>query len=87
MNNILTAILFEIESAESKYPIWPECHIRRAAIVAEEAGELIREANLLSEGKGNIENLKTEAIQTAATAIRFLKLLDNPELKHLGAKL
>lgn len=68
-------IMMEVERAIKKHPEWPNCNIKRAAIVIEEAGELIREANLLDEGKGDLENLRTEAIQVAATAIRMLRAL------------
>ena len=69
----------ELERAISKHPVWPDCNIRRAAIILEEAGELIKEANLLSEGIGSLLNLKTEIVQTAATCIRMLIALKNDE--------
>ena len=72
---ILIEIMCEVERAERKYPDWPSCNVKRAAIILEEAGELIREANQLDEGKGSITNLRTETIQTAATCIRMLKSL------------
>jgi hypothetical protein len=72
---ILIEILSEVQRAETKYPNWPECNVKRAAIVLEEAGELIREANQLDEGTGSFSNLRTEAIQTAAMCIRLLKHL------------
>jgi len=72
---ILVLILSELRSVERKHPNWPECNVKRSAIVMEEAGELIREANQLEEGKGSLLNLKMEAIQTAAMAIRMIKNL------------
>lgn len=72
---IIIEILSEVNRAENKYPTWPECNVKRAAIVMEEAGELIREANLLDEGKGSVSNLRTEAIQTAAMCVRLLRHL------------
>jgi len=68
-------VLTELEKAEKKHPKWPKDYVKRAAIVLEEAGELIREANLLDEGKGSLENIKTECVQTAATSLRLLKIM------------
>lgn len=39
---------------------------------AGEAGEALREANHIHEGRGDIDKLKMELIQSAATAIRCL---------------
>ncbi|TDQ12211.1 hypothetical protein [Pedobacter metabolipauper] len=72
---IIISILMEVDGAESKHPKWPECHVKQIAFVAEESGELVRAGNLLDEGQGSFEDIKTEAIHTAATAIRFLKNL------------
>jgi hypothetical protein len=46
---------------------------RAASICAEECGELVREANNHDERKGSKKAMITEAIHTAATAIRFSK--------------
>lgn len=73
MATIIIQVMEELRRAEDNHPVWPTCPVKCAAIVAEEAGELIREANLIDEGKGKYENLKTEAVQTAATALRLLK--------------
>lgn len=72
---LLMEILMEVARAEQKHPIWPECHIKQIAIVMEEAGELVRAGNQIDEGKGTFQDVRTEAIQTAATSIRFLKRL------------
>ena len=68
-------ILQEFRNATKKHPVWPKCNIKRAALVAEEAGELIREANQLDEDKGSLLHLKMEAIQTASTALRMVTVL------------
>lgn len=77
---IMVLVNMELDSAIKKHPFWPECNIKRSAIVNEEAGELVREANLLDEGKGSIQGLKTECIQTAAMAIRMLIHLYQDEI-------
>lgn len=68
-----TAIEAELRKARKQWPDWPEDAVHAAAIVAEEAGELVQAANRIREtGRGSVDDLATEAIQTAATAIRFL---------------
>lgn len=75
MDLIIKQILSEVERAEEKHPYWPEDIIHAASIVGEESGELTRAAlQLIYEG-GNVEDIKKEAIHTAATCIRLLKNL------------
>jgi NTP pyrophosphatase (non-canonical NTP hydrolase) len=77
---VIIQILAEIESATQKHPVWPNDAVSRAAIVAEEAGEVIREANHIREGIGNKQALRTELIQTAGTCIRMINLMDKEKL-------
>jgi len=77
--SIIVEILMEVERAERKHPTWPGCHVKQIAFVAEEAGELVRAGNQLDEGKGTFIEIKEEAIQVAATAIRLLKKLPETE--------
>lgn len=69
--------------AKAKHPQWPTDNVKRAAIVLEEAGEVIREANQLDEGKGSLTGLRNELIQCAGTCLRMLDVLneDEAELK------
>lgn len=62
----------ELRRAKEKHPSWPKDPIHRAAIVNEESGELIRSAIQYVYEGGSFSSMQTEAIQTAATAIRFL---------------
>ena len=78
----LTQILSEVERAEKLHPAWPTNPIHQAAIVIEEAGELIRACNCYSETKTGKKDVATEAVQTAASAIRFLKNLELEETAH-----
>lgn len=81
--SILDDILRELRRAKKKHRSWPDHIVARAAIVGEEAGELIRAAILYKyePEKGTearVEQyaaLRKEAIQTAAMAIRFLETL------------
>lgn len=73
----------EMARAKKKHPVWPQHIVSRAAIVSEEAGELVREALLIkyetpdspADQEAQLERLKLEAVQTAVTAIRFLENL------------
>lgn len=65
----------EIFRAEKKHPHWPEDFIHQSAIVAEESGELVRASLQYQYEGGSKEQIREEAIQTAATCIRLLKNL------------
>jgi hypothetical protein len=75
-------VLTEMERAIHQHPKWPTDNVKRAAIVLEESGELIREANRIDEGVGSLDELKNECIQTAAMCFRMLDALaeDRAEL-------
>lgn len=73
---VIIEILSELSRAISKHPTWPISPVERAAIVSEEAGEVIREANHLREGHGDIKLLRSELIQTAGVCIRMLNIMN-----------
>ncbi len=62
----------ELERAREKFPHWPTDPIHAAAIVAEEAGELVKAALDYTYLEGTHEDMDKEAAQTAAMGIRFL---------------
>lgn len=68
-------IIEEYHAAVVKHPAWPKDMVHRAAIVGEEAGELIRGALIFQYEKGKLHDLEREAIQTGAMALRFLRNL------------
>jgi hypothetical protein len=73
---VIQEILFEVERAGRIHPNWPSDKIHAAGIVCEEAGELMKAAldsHYFGKSKKDIE---TEAIHTAATAIRLLMNFD-----------
>lgn len=80
---IYEEIMAEVDRAKKKHPRWPDHIVARAGIVCEEAGELVRACLNLkykSNDKGRNKEyiraeIRKEAIQTAATAIRFLENL------------
>ena len=75
--HILTAILAELERAKAKFPQWPSDPIHAASIVGEESGELIRAAVIHVYENGSEAECWKEAVQTAATAIRFLEGIES----------
>jgi hypothetical protein len=68
----LKKITEELLRARELHPSWPEDSIHQAAIVQEEAGELIRAALQHEFDDAAEQYMDTEAIQTAAMALRFL---------------
>ena len=65
-------IIAEFERAKGAHPKWPADEIHQAAIVSEEAGELVKSSlQYRYEGRHKSECRK-EAIQTGAMALRFL---------------
>jgi len=79
MNNIEIRRAVEAELLKAKLK-WPEYYkdvIHAVALVNEEAGEAIQAALDMTYDNGNIENVKTELIQTAAMCFRALSNIDN----------
>lgn len=72
----LVQIFSEINRAEKLHPDWPTNPIHQAAIVTEEAGELLQASLNHNEHKGSKKAIITEAIHTAASALRFLKNIE-----------
>lgn len=69
--SLLIAIHSEYARASNIYPKWPENLAERFAIVSEEFGEMAKAIN-----DGDMENLRIEAIQSAAMCLRFLLSLN-----------
>lgn len=66
----------ELERATTIHPAWPTDPIHAAAIVQEEAGELVKDALQFTyepEKDKQISDMASEAVQVAAMAIRFLR--------------
>lgn len=64
----------ELERAKKIHPVFPKNIVTMTAIMAEEAGEAIREANRIADdGNGDLNAWKTELIQTAAMCVRCLE--------------
>lgn len=73
----INLIMHELREAEEQHPSWPEECIHAAAIVVEEAGELLRDCATFEESGDQdlISCMSDEATQTGAMAVRFLKNL------------
>lgn len=62
--------------ATKKHPDFPQNVVEMVAIMAEEAGEAIRAANIYQHENGKLDDVITELYQTAAMCIRCLTYLD-----------
>lgn len=82
-NSAMSEVLRALVLAEKRHPGWPKDMLYAAAIVAEEAGELIQAALDFEAyvGPHNTTNMREEAAQTAAVALRFLIGLDEHEAR------
>lgn len=88
MEEMTEEVIKEASRAMSKFPTWPTDPIHALAVLGEEFGELTKEVVQLAyePHKSSLESVRTEAIHTAAMAIRFLKSIDtyrfNPMPQH-----
>ena len=76
VKDIFDDIFVELRKAEAKFPGWPEDPVHGAAIVAEEAGELVQAALDWYYERGKSKDVEVEALHTAAMAIRFLVFMN-----------
>ena len=79
----LLDVLHELGRATAKFPTWPTDPLHAIAVIGEEFGELTKDALQLTyePHKTTPANLRAEAIQTAAMALRFAISLDRYEVK------
>jgi len=78
MNKEIDAILAELRRAVAKFPTWPTDPLHALAVLGEEFGETTKAAvqAMYEPHKATPADVRAEAIQTAAMAIRFLISLD-----------
>ena len=71
-------VMAEIERALAKFPTWPSDPIHAVAVLGEEFGELTRAVlqSTYEPHKAQPGDVRAEAVQTAAMALRFLASLD-----------
>lgn len=74
----LNAVWSELDRALRKFPTWPTDPLHALAVLGEEFGELTKGVLQMTyePGKTSAENVRKEAIQTAAMALRFVASLD-----------
>lgn len=72
-------VMTEIERALAKFPTWPTDPLHAVAVLGEEFGELTRAVlqSIYEPHKVEPGDVRTEAVQTAAMALRFLASLDH----------
>lgn len=72
--------LVEVDKAMDKFPTWPTDPLHALAVLGEEFGELTKAVLQLTyephKASASVENVREEAVQTAAMALRFLMSLD-----------
>ena len=80
-DEVIDLVFRELGAAEVKHPGWPVDPVHAAAILGEEAGELLQAALDFTYQGGNFElgRMKKEAAQCAAMGIRFLMGFDRYE--------
>lgn len=76
VSKVMTLVGTEYDRAVIKHPIFSDSLKEGCSIISEEVGELWQAVNDFKEGKGDQESIRTEALQTAAAAVRFLVYLD-----------
>lgn len=74
----LSDVIREVGRAAVKFPTWPTDPLHAVAVLGEEFGELTKATlqSVYEPHKSNLSDVREEAVQTAAMAIRFLMSLD-----------
>ena len=86
--NVIEQITAELDRATRKFPTWPTDPLHALAVLGEEFGELTKAALQLTyePHKVTMADVRQEAIQTAAMALRFAMSLDvyqfSPSQQH-----
>lgn len=82
------SVMAEVERATRKFPTWPTDPLHAVAVLGEEFGELTKAVlqSVYEPHKVKPGEVRTEAVQTAAMALRFLLSLDRydyaPGVQH-----
>jgi hypothetical protein len=77
---VLDQVAEELERARKKFPTWPTDPFHALAVLGEEFGELQKAVvQKVYEPNKNVMlwDIRAEAIQTAAMALRFLESIDD----------
>jgi NTP pyrophosphatase (non-canonical NTP hydrolase) len=78
LSDAIYNIVLELKKAKAKFPNWPTDPLHALAVLGEEYGELNKAVLQYSyePHKTSLEEIRSEAIQTAAMAMRFIMNLD-----------
>lgn len=81
---IMNEIANELDRATEKYPTWPTDPLHALAVLGEEYGELTKAVLQLTyePHKTSTAEVRSEALQTAAMALRFAISLDSYEYRQ-----
>ena len=84
MENLMDEVLEELARATRKYPTWPTDPLHALAVLGEEFGELTKAVlqHTYEPDKASLADIREEAVQTAAMALRFLLSLERYEYKE-----
>lgn len=84
LKTILAPVLHELDRATTKFPAWPTDPLHAVAIIGEELGELTQAALqcCYEEDKALPDDVRREAVQVAAMALRFLAGLERYEYRE-----
>lgn len=79
--DVMQEVQAELARATKKFPTWPTDPLHALAVLGEEFGELTKDMLQLTyePHKTSRENVRKEAIQTAAMALRLAMSLDRYE--------
>ena len=78
---VLAEVLYELDGAIEKFPTWPTDPLHALSVLGEEFGELTRAMMQMTyePRKVSRSQVRIEAVQTAAMAIRLIMHLDRYE--------
>lgn len=78
INDVIQEVMTEVERATKKFPTWPTDPLHALAVLGEEYGELTKAMLQLTyePHKTSVDEVRSEAIQTAAMALRLTMSLD-----------
>ena len=81
---VIEDVKAELARATAKFPTWPTDPLHALAVLGEEYGELNKAMLQLTydPGKATAADVREEAIQTAAMALRLAMSLDRYEYKR-----
>lgn len=84
MNEWINEVTTELELAMRKFPTWPTDPFHALAVLGEEFGELTKAVlqHTYEPHKANLADVRMEALQTAAMALRFVASLDKYEYRR-----